>query len=61
MLGKYPAVEEVAGAMICEVEDDDGNKTRVVLARMYDGEVQLTPEGQWLWDKEFSPSAKKTE
>lgn len=48
VLDKYPPVEVIAGASICEV-----NSQRVVLARVVGHRVELTPEGQAIWDAEL--------
>lgn len=39
--------------MVCEVEDANGVKERRVLARVHDGRVQLTPDGEMIWETEF--------
>lgn len=39
--------------MVCEVDLPDGTRTRVVLARVHDGRVQLTPDGELIWETEF--------
>lgn len=48
MLARYPPVEELAGAKISLV---DGQ--RMSVARIIDGVLQLTGDGQFLWESEF--------